>query len=341
MLYLSVSSNYICILTYVLQFIHLFYIYSPPLKCLSSWHFYTSYYSPPFCHLWQRVYIFLKTFDKNVLCWFRMFWRVLSQLSNAMSIVLIWIATSAAKWTSPWKVEILGSCFKRSVALACSFYNMSTWGVREAWILINLALMLASSVVSTTILLCVCNNVSKCCCAWEESCVSLALDACNSSSNWTICWPTSAVNGAVLHNLPYKDNILFNILVTCSSFLSNSTCDKAISVAIFSFTLPWNFLLDHSKSLTLVSRSTSYTWSTISNNWSIISLDSSSVSIENASKNISLIFWRACFCRCYFLKISCCLFLSIATCSLFKSSRVIVADSKWVIMIFSSRNGSP
>ena len=119
-----------------------------------------------------------------------MFLRALSQLSNAISMVLIWIETSTAKWTNPSKVERLGSFFKRFVARACSFFKMSTWGVRDSYILISLALMLASSIVNTTIQLCVCNNVSKCYCACEESCVSFSLDNFNSSSNCTICWPT-------------------------------------------------------------------------------------------------------------------------------------------------------
>ena len=150
---------------------------------------------------------------------------------------LIWIVVSSARWTNPSKVERLGSFYKIFWARACSFCKISMWGVRDACIIINLALMLAFSIVNTAILLYVYNKVWKCCCVCVESWVSFSLDNLSSSSSCTICWPTSSMNGAMLHNFVYKDRILPNTSVTWSIFLANSTYDMEILVVIFSFTL--------------------------------------------------------------------------------------------------------
>ena len=73
-------------------------------------------YSPPFWHLCQRVYTFLKYLSKMLLWSTIICLRVASQLSNSISRDLSWMAVSAAKWTKPSKVERLGSFFSSVLA---------------------------------------------------------------------------------------------------------------------------------------------------------------------------------------------------------------------------------
>ena len=75
------------------------------------------------------------------------------------------------------------------------------------------------------------------------------------------------MNSVVLHNLVYNDKIFPSNYVTQSILFANSTCENAISLDIFSFTLPWNFLSYHFISLTLVPRSALVTYLTILDNW--------------------------------------------------------------------------
>ena len=186
------------------------------------------------------------------------------------------------------------------------------------------------------------------CVVGSENVAQLILDSkiayCLITSNHLLISESSSlplVNNVGSHSLVYKDNIFPSTSFTLSILVASSTCESAISLDIFSFTLPWNFLSNHSISLTLVCRSAFVTYSTISDSCSIISFDSSGGGRVNASKNMFLMSCNACLCLYSFLSIYCYFILSKEACIKLMSFKVIVAKSKWGITISSSRKVSP
>ena len=122
------------------------------------------------------------------------------------------------------------------------------WG-NENWTCINLALILASSLVSAANSFWVWSDWEKCFSLWARSLGSYMLEIFRFLSKLNILWPVSCVKLEKSHSLLYNKNIFSSIVLSFSIFLSNSTCWSVMSLDIFSFTFPWNFLSNHSISI--------------------------------------------------------------------------------------------
>lgn len=203
-------------------------------------------------------------------------------------------------------------------------------GFMEDWIYINLAFILASSLVSATISLWVWSDWAKCFSLWARSLGNCMLEIFKFLSKLIILWLFSCVKLEKSHSFLYSEKIFSSTVLTLSIFLANSTYSSAIPLDIFSFTFPWNYLSDHS--LTFVSWSSQVTWSTISNNCSIMGFDSSIYCKLKVSIKMSLISYSAYLCLYYFLSIS---------------YHFLLFNASYILLWFhnarpiSSRNGDP
>ena len=169
----------------------------------------------------------------------------------------------------------LGSFFKTVSTYTCSLWRTSRCVMMEDWICISLAFILASSTESVANSLWVWSDWEKCFSLWVGLMGSCMLEILRFLSKLNICWLVSYVKNVKSHNFLYNEKIFSTIVLNFSIFLAKSTYVSAISLDIFSFTFPLNFLFDHSMSLAFVSWSSLVTWSTISDSCSIMGFDSS------------------------------------------------------------------
>ena len=132
-----------------------------------------------------------------------------------------------------------------------------------------------------------------------------------------------------------------NTFFTLSILVAKSTYHSAMALDIFSSTLVWNFLLDHSKSLIFESKSSSLILSIICTGCSIINFSSLVDRRLRASRKISLMSWNTCFYLCSLLRTSYCFFLCRASRRILICSKVIVLRSNFGSSITSSRLTSP
>lgn len=120
---------------------------TPPL-IYSTLFFPFILFSPFFLYTYVKgSYRVMLCLAKNVLFTSRSIFRAISQLFNATSSDLCWIASSAARSTSPSQVERFGSFFRTVSAYIFSLCNTSKWGVMEDYICINLAFIVVSSTI--------------------------------------------------------------------------------------------------------------------------------------------------------------------------------------------------